>query len=151
MKASSTQRFSLLLYDAQGQRRLNIHPFQNAWVRASIPLIHFQKRNTKGHDMAAIGKTALPGLWIGFTGSVGPINQIDSIGVEMRLPINTPTLEIRNVHLTMEPQDSVLSPVPAVDQFGQWIADQWDGKAGSLEDLKAIWDREDQFLNYRKF
>jgi hypothetical protein len=31
-------------------------------------IIYFQKRNTKGHDMAAIGKTALPGLWIGFTG-----------------------------------------------------------------------------------
>ena len=68
--------FFLNLYDAEGLRRLRIHLFQNAWVRASIPLVHFQKRNTKGNDMAAIGKTALPGLWIGFTGSVGSINQI---------------------------------------------------------------------------
>src|SRR6056297_3160125 len=132
IKASSTQRFFLNLYDAEGLRRLRIHPFQNAWVRFSIPLIHFQKRNTKGHDMAAIGKTALPGLWIGFTGSVGSINQIDSLGVQMQLPINSPTLEIRNVHLTNEPQDSILSPVPAVDEFGQWIPDDWEGKANSL-------------------
>jgi hypothetical protein len=43
MKASSTQRFNLNLYDAGELRRLTIHPFQKAWVRASIPLIHFQK------------------------------------------------------------------------------------------------------------
>jgi hypothetical protein len=151
IKASSTQRFFLKIHDAQGIRQVRIHPFQNAWVRASIPLVHFQKRNTKGHDMAAIGKTALPGLWIGFTGSVGPINQIDSLGVQMQLPINTPTLEIRNVHLTMEPKDSILSPVPAVDEFGQWIADQWDGKAESLEDLKTIWDQEDHSLKSGDF
>jgi hypothetical protein len=151
IKASSTQRFFLNLYDAEGLRRLRIHPFQNAWVRASIPLVHFQKRNTKGHDMAAIGKTALPGLWIGFTGSVGPINQVDSLGVQMRLPINSPTLEIRNVHLTKEPKDSILSPVPAVDEFGQWIPDDWQGKANSLDELKAIWDKEDKNLQSEGF
>lgn len=146
IKASSTQRFFLTLYDAEGLRRLRIHPFQNAWVRASIPLVHFQKRNTKGNDMAAIGKTALPGLWIGFTGAVGSINQIDSLGVEMHLPINSPTLEIRNVTLTMESKDSILSPVPAVDEFGQWIPDDWEGKANSLDELKTIWDEEDKNL-----
>jgi hypothetical protein len=151
IKASSTQRFFLNLYDAEGLRRIRIHPLQNAWVRASIPLIHFQKRNTKGHDMAAIGKTALPGLWIGFTGSVGPINQIDSLGVQMRFPIHSPTLEIRNVTLTMEPKDSILSPLPAVDEFGQWMSDEWEGKANSMEGLKAIWDEEDKSLQSGNF
>lgn len=151
IKASSTQRFFLNLYDAEGLRRLTIHPFQNAWVRASIPLVHFQKRNTKGHDMAAIGKTALPGLWIGFTGSVGPINQIDSLGVQMQLPVNSPTLEIRNVTLTMEPKDSILSPLPTVDQFGQWIPDDWEGKANSLDELKTIWNEEDKNLQSDAF
>lgn len=146
LKASSTQRFFLNLYDAKGLRKLRIHPFQNAWVRASIPLVHFQKRNTKGHDMAAIGKTALPGLWIGFTGSVGPINQIDSLGVHMRFPIDSPKLEIRNVHLSMEPKDTILSPVPAVDAFGQWIPDNWEGKANALGELRVIWDAENKNL-----
>ena len=45
--ASTTQRFELILYDAQGIRKLQILPFQGAWVSASIPLIHFQKMNTK--------------------------------------------------------------------------------------------------------
>ena len=151
IKASSTQRFFLNLYDSEGIRQVRIHPFQNAWVRASIPLVHFQKRNTKGHDMAAIGKTALPGLWIGFTGSVGPINQVDSLGVQMQLPIDSPTLEIRNVHLTNEPQDSILSPVPTVDEFGQWIPNDWEGKATSLNELETIWDEEDKNLQSEGF
>ncbi len=151
IKASSTQRFSLKIHDSEGIRQVRIHPFQNAWVRASIPLIYFQKRNTKGHDMAAIGKTALPGLWIGFTGSVGSITQVDSIGVEMNLPINSPSLEIRNVHLTMEQSDSILSPLPTVDQFGQWIPDEWEGKASSLDELRAIWDEEDKNLQSEGF
>ena len=46
INVSSTQRFYMNLYNAGELRRLTIHPFENAWVRASIPLIHFQKRNT---------------------------------------------------------------------------------------------------------
>lgn len=151
INASSPQRFFLNVYDAEGVRKMLLHPFPNAWVRASIPLVRFQKRNLVGMDMAAIGKTALPGMCIGFTGAVGPITHVDSIGFQMDLPINTPTAEIRNVRLTMEPQDSVLSPLPVVDEFGQWIPDEWDGKAHSLEDLKAIWEDEEQSLQSSDF
>ena len=132
MNSSTTQRFDLRLYDSAGTRRLTIQPFQGAWVRASIPLIHFQKRNTKGMDMAAIGKTARPGYWIGFSGSVGTINHVDSMGVLMRLPIGNQSLEIRNVHLTMAAEDTILGPIPLVDEFGQWIPADWQGKAKTI-------------------
>lgn len=56
-KASSTQRFFINVYDAGGRRRLRILPFQGAWVRASVPLLNFQSRNTVGIGMAAIGQT----------------------------------------------------------------------------------------------
>jgi hypothetical protein len=144
MKSSTTQRFDLRIFDTSGVRRLTIQPFQNAWIRASIPLIHFQQRNTKGMDLAAIGKTARPGYWIGFSGSVGPVKMIDSLGVSMRLPIGNPTLEIRNIKLTVNAMDSVFGPYPLVDEFGQWIPAGWEGKAKSLEDLQTAWkDEED--------
>ncbi len=151
INASSTQRFFLNLYDAKGIRKMRLQPFQNAWVRASIPLIRYQERNTKGHDMAAIGKTALPGLCIGFTGFIGSITQIDSLGVEMRKPIDSPTVEIRNVELTMESKDSILSPLPLIDEFGQWLPDDWEGKVNSLEELKAVWDKEEKSLQSGDF
>jgi len=34
--ATSPQRFSLVLHDKTGERRITILPFQNAWVRVSI-------------------------------------------------------------------------------------------------------------------
>jgi hypothetical protein len=146
MEASSTQRFHLNLFDGEGIRKLVIHPFQGAKVRASIPLIHFQKRNTEGMDMAAISKTPRPGYWIGFTSQVGPITQIDSMGVAMRLPIGSPELVISNLDLTNNPQDTVYGPIPLVDEFGQWIPGDWKGKANSIDDLKGYWAEEDQSL-----
>ena len=145
--SSTTQRFDLKLYDAEGVRRLTIQPFQGAWVRASIPLIHFQKRNTKGMDMAAISKTARPGYWIGFSGSVGPIKHVDSLAVSMRQPIGSPTLKIRAVHLTLTPEDTILGPIPLVDDFGQWIPADWPGKVKSHDDLKTAWIEEEKALD----
>jgi len=146
MTSNTTQRFDLLLYDAQGTRRLEILPFQGAGVRASIPLIHFQKRNTQGMDMAAIGKTARPGYWIGFTGAVGSIDQIDSLGVSMRLPIGAPTIEFNNFRLTMAAEDTIFGPIPLVDEFGQWIPAEWPGKAKTSDDLRTAWKEEEDTL-----
>jgi hypothetical protein len=151
MRSTTTQRFDLKLYDSSGVRRLTIQPFQGAWVRASIPLVHFQKRNTKGMDLAAIGKTARPGYWIGFSSAVGSISNIDSLGVSMRLPINSPVLEIRNVELTKNVQDTIYEPVPLVDEFGQWIPAEWPGKAKSIEVLNAAWSTEDSELKPGEF
>ncbi|HUU99864.1 MAG TPA: hypothetical protein VMW32_02770, partial [Bacteroidales bacterium] len=151
LNASSTQRFFINLYDAEGMRRLRILPFQGAWVKASIPLINFQKRNVVGHDMAAIGQRGMPGFGLGFTGFIGSINNVDSLGVLMEAPVGSPTLEIRNVRLTMTAEDSILSPIPLVDEFGQWIPADWPGKAKTLEDLKAAWDEEDKALQTGNF
>jgi hypothetical protein len=151
LKSSTTQRFDLKLYDSAGVRRLTIQPFQGPWVRASVPLGHFQKRNTKGMDMAAIGKTARPGYWIGFSSAVGSISRVDSLGVSMRLPIGSPTLEIRNVKLTMNAQDTIFGPVPLVDEFGQWIPAEWPGKAKSIDELKIAWSEEDKSLQVGNF
>jgi len=151
LNASSTQRFFINLYDSAGMRRLRILPFQGAWVRASIPLMNFQKRNVVGNDMAAIGQKGMPGYGLGFTGFVGTISNVDSLGFLMEEPVGSPTLEIRNVHLTMTAEDSVLSPVPLVDEFGQWIPAEWPGKAKTPDDLKLAWDGEDKALQTGRF
>lgn len=140
--ATSPQRFSLVLHDKTGERRITILPFQNAWVRASIPLVHFQKRNVIGSDMAAIGKTGLPGMCINFTGSVGSISKIDSISFEMNRPLNSPTLEIKNILLTMDARDSILSPIPVVNKYGQWTPGNPD-VCTLDEELATLWVEDD--------
>jgi hypothetical protein len=156
-KASSTQRFDLRLFDYGGMRRIRIHPFQNAWVRASIPLFRFKAINTQGTTMSSTYQAGLPTCWTNFhQGPFGSISNIDSIGIGMNLPIGTPSLEFRNVRLTMEPEDSLLSPIPVVDEFGQWIPEEYEGKVKNLDELKAAWAEEEASLgtgnfNYSKF
>lgn len=147
MNSSTTQRFELRVYDKSGIRILQILPFQGVWVRASIPLVHFQKMNTEGMDQASMWKTPRPGYWIGFTGSVGSIKQTDSLGIAMGLPIGSPTIEIRNIKLTMAPEDTILTTTPLVDEFGQWIPFEWPGKAKSLDDLKISWNEEEKLFD----
>lgn len=151
MKSSTTQRFDLRIFDTAGVRRLTIQPFQGAWVRASIPLIHFKTRNTKGNDMAAISKTARPGYWIGFSSQVGTITKIDSVSVGMRLPVGSPTLEIRNMELTMDVRDTIFEPVPLIDEFGQWIPADWPGKAMTADNLLTAWSQEEKELQQGSF
>ncbi|SFS29693.1 hypothetical protein SAMN05216365_1017 [Porphyromonadaceae bacterium NLAE-zl-C104] len=141
--ASSTQRFTFTLHDTAGPRKIVILPFQNTWVRASIPLIHFKERNVIGHDMAAIWKTPLPGMCINFTGTVGSIDNIESISFEMDNPLNSPYIEIRNFQLTMNSQDSILGPLPAVNEFGQWLHDESYHNFNSLEELANRWNEDD--------
>ncbi|MEI6048413.1 MAG: hypothetical protein WCS03_05905 [Bacteroidota bacterium] len=148
IKSSTTQRFELKLYDSEGIRRLEILPFQAVWIRASIPLIHFQNMNTEGMDQASIWKTPRPGYWIGFTGAVGSISQIDSLGIAMSLPVGSPSLEIRNVRLTMSAEDTIFTSKPLVDEFGQWLADNRQGKAKTAEYLKTAWTEEEKALQY---
>lgn len=144
--STTTQRFELRLFDSSGMRRLTIQPFQGTRVRASLPLMNFQSRNTEGFDMARIGKTARPGYWIGFSNAVGPITHVDSLGVLMRLPIGSPTIEFSNIRLTMSAEDTVFGPNPLVDEYGQWIPDEWPGKAKTLDELKTAWAEEENSL-----
>lgn len=146
MRSTTTQRFDLRIVDSAGPRRVTLQPFQGPWIRASIPLVHFRQRNTKGMDLAAIGKTARPGYWIGFSSQVGPMTKVDSLKVSMRLPIGNPVLEIRNVQLTAQPMDTVFGPYPLVDEFGQWMPAEWTGKAKSIDDLSSAWAEEDKNL-----
>jgi hypothetical protein len=144
--SSTTQRFELNLYDSGGVRSLEIVPFQGVWLRASIPLSYFLRMNTEGMDQASIWKRPGPGYWIGFTGAVGTIKHIDSLGIAMNMPVGTPTLEIRNFRLTSTAEDTIFTDKPLVDEFGQWIPDEWPGKAKTLEDLKTAWSDEEKSL-----
>ena len=146
LKSSTAQRWYLMIYDNSGIRQLRMQPFQGAWIRVSIPLRYVKKRNIQGMDMATMGKMARLGCCIGFTDRVGPINEVDSLGVVMRRPIGSQTLEIRAVKLTMAAEDAILEPNPLVDEFGQWIPDEGPGIAKSLHELKSAWSEEEKTL-----
>lgn len=147
IRHSTTQRFELRLHNADGVRRVRIHPFQGAWIRAAVPLRYFRRADRQGFDLASLGNKSRATFWINLMGSYGALNAVEALGVAMQEPIGAPTLEIRSVRLAKEdPGDAVLEPKPLVDEFGQWIHAEWPGKARTLEELKREWAAEEKSL-----
>jgi hypothetical protein len=152
MKASSPQRFELILYSGDRAQRRQMQPFANLWIRASVPLQYYRQPKRTGTDLASIGKVPQNTFWISTGGTMGPLNAVDAIGVAMRTPLGKPTLEIRSVRLAKDdPGSDVLDRKPIVDQFGQWIAADWPGKIIGLAQLQKEWASEDAALGAGDF
>jgi hypothetical protein len=153
VKASTAQRFLLRLYTADGVRALRFHQFGGGvWIRAAVPLSHFQSQSQEGQDLAAVFNKPRYPFWMAVVGPFGPIKAVQSLAVAMVAPVGNPTLDIRSVRLSNEdPGSEILDKLPVVDEFGQWIPAEYPGKVKSLEQLKADWDREDKSLNPGEF
>lgn len=144
-RATSPQRIELELHTPGRVIAKRLHPFQNALVRAAIPLAYFTSPPTGGYDLASLSNKLGGSYFMNIgAGGIGPLNQVDALGVTMRDPIGAPKLELRSVALAKEsPGDAVLEPKLLVDEFGQWIPADWPGKARTLPELQQAW-REEQ-------
>jgi hypothetical protein len=70
----------------------------------------------------------------------------------MQAPLGRPTLEIRSVRLSrQDPGSDILDKKPVVDEFGQWIPEDWPGKVNRLDQLKKEWDAEEAGLRAGEF
>jgi hypothetical protein len=151
-RATASERFHLELFTPDGMVAKRIGPFQNTWVRASVPLEYFRKPAREGFDLAATFNKHRNSYWININfGGWAPCKTVDAIGFQMDVPITVngqpPKLEIRSVALAKEdPGDAVLDPKVVIDQFGQWAPADWPGKAHTLDDLKKAWSDEDATL-----
>ena len=143
-RATSPQRIELELHTAGKVIAKRLHPFQNALVRAAIPLKYFSAPSSGGYDLASMSNKLGGSYFMNIgSGGYGPLNEVQAIGVTMRDPVGSPRLEIRSVSLAKEsPGDEVLEPRLLVDPFGQWIPADWPGKAKTLEELRKAWSDE---------
>ena len=146
LKSSTSQRFLLRLYTADGVRGMRFHQFGGGvWIRAAVPLSYFQNQSREGQDLAAVFNKPRGPFWMAVVGPFGPIQTVQALAVAMVAPVGNPTLEIRNVRLSNDdPGSTILDKLPVVDEFGQWIPAEYPGKIRSLEQLKSEWDREDK-------
>jgi hypothetical protein len=152
MRASSPQPFELRLFTPGGTRRVKIFPFSGVWIRAAIPLMYLNQAQHTGHDLASMWNKPRDTFWLNLVSGAGSLGNVQAIGFAMPWPIGRPTLEIRSIRLASDdPGDAVLEPGPLVDQFGQWVHDDWPGKAASLDDLHKRWKEEDAQLTPGNF
>ena len=153
MKASSPQRFSFGPITSGGFLPKNIQPFMGAWLRFTIPLDYFRELPKSAMDMVATyNKARKLGQINIHSDKIGPLTGIDSICFFMINPFNNPTLDIRNISLSIEdPGEILLDDVFLVDRFGQWATKDWDGKVKSIEELQSAWQEEDRQLQTALF
>ncbi|MCW5964996.1 MAG: hypothetical protein KIT83_13230 [Bryobacterales bacterium] len=152
MRASSPQRFNLIFFSGSVTQSREMLPMANVWIRAAIPLQYYRQPNRTGFDLASVGKVPRNSFWIGTGGVYGPLNAVDAIGVSMITPLGKPTLEIRSVALAKEdPGSDVLEKKPVVDEFGQWIPSDWNGKVRNLADAQKSWATEEAALKAGDF
>jgi hypothetical protein len=152
LRSSSPQRFDLRVHTAGGVRAVRLAPVAGAWVRAAVPLSFFTNKVRQGNDLAAVSNKLRPMMFINLSGTPGPLDAVQEIGFMMPAPVGAPTLEIRSVRLAKEdPGDALLDSQPVVDEFGQWIHDDWPGKAKNLDQLKAAWAEEEKSLGAGDF
>ena len=147
-KASSSQRFDLGIETAQGRIAKRIGPFAGVWVRASIPLRFYREPAGSAGDLAATYNQPRGSYWINIHSSlVGPTTGIRALTAAMTNPVGAPTLDVRSLSLAKtDPGDAVLEGKPLIDEFGQYVHVDWQGKARSLEDLRKAWAAEDDAL-----
>jgi hypothetical protein len=137
MRMSSPQRLILWLYTTNGPRSMSIIGFgQNVWLRASIPLKYFVAQDSTGDDLAATTNRRMHSCWLSVTGPFGDLHSVEAIAIAMEYPLNKPTIELRNVHLSKNDEGSeFLESGSMLDSFGQWARANWPRKLKSREQL----------------
>jgi hypothetical protein len=149
LRSSTSQRFELGLVSDEGNVSKRIHPLANVWVRASIPLRFFRQGLGDADELASTVNQPRNSYWINLeAGGHAPLQHVRALSVTMRYPARAATVEIRKVTLAKtDPGDAVLDGgTPLIDDFGQYVHDEWPGKAISLAALKREWAQEDRML-----
>ncbi len=147
MRLSSPQRFDFRVHDVSGVRSVRLAPVSGRWIRAAVPLSFMTRPAGQGHDLASVHNKARPMIFINLSGQPGPVSSVKEIGVAMASPVGRPSLEIRSLKLAKDdPGDALLEPRPVVDEFGQWIPEEWPGKIRSLDALRQSWEAEEKSL-----
>jgi hypothetical protein len=147
MKASTPQRVRLSIDTADGVRSTWFHPFAGTWIRTAIPLIRLDRPEQSGVDLAAMSNKPRALSFVSGAHGQGPLKTVQAIGLKMTDPVGDAQFEFRSIALTKEdPGDAVLDGKPLVDQFGQWMGENWPGKAATLGDLQKAWADEAKSL-----
>lgn len=149
IKSSTAQRFLLGIDTDNGLHEKRTHVLPGVWVRLCIPLDYYRQKPTPSSDLAATVNKPQNG--VGFQhiegGSVGPLTGVKGLSIKYYTPLENPTVEIRSISLTDEYQTpTYLGDKPFVDEFGQWNLAEFKGKVHNEEELKNIWQKEDESI-----
>jgi hypothetical protein len=148
-RSSSSQRFELGLVGESGSISRRIHPLANVWVRASIPLAFFRQGPGDAGELASTVNQPRNSYWMSIEGDrAGPVEVVRAVSLTMRYPVHATTVEVRRVSLSKtDAGDAVLDGgTPVIDDHGQYVHEDWPGKARNTQQLVREWSAEQRML-----
>ncbi len=130
--ATSLEAVSVVFSDGKQVKGFVMEPLAGLRIRAAIPFDAFVQTRTMT-PLLPLGYKAWPNRLFTF-------EKVEEIGLRMRYPSQDSQLTLWNLNLTAdEPRDDILERGPVIDRFGQWIPENWPGKAHSEEELAVLW------------
>ncbi|MBI5084519.1 MAG: hypothetical protein HZB13_07975, partial [Acidobacteria bacterium] len=133
--ASSLEPFSVGFSDGTQVKSLVMEPLAGLRIGAVVPFEAFHQ--TRGMTpLRPLGYKAWPQRLFTF-------EKVDELVFRMKRPAEASTLSITNLALTAEAgKDEILDRKPVIDRFGQWMNEEWPGKARSIEELRGLWNAD---------
>jgi hypothetical protein len=133
--STSLEPFSVGFVKGDAVKTFLMEPLPDMWIRAAVPFDAFIQTRTMV-PLLPLGYKAWPQRTFTF-------ERVDAIVFRMRYPAADTQLTISNLRLMEhQPQDDVLDRRPVIDRYGQWIPEDWPGKAYSDDQLRELWSAD---------
>ncbi len=133
--ASSLETVSIGFSDGSKTKYFVTEPLSGIRIKGVIPFDAFVQTRTMT-PLTPLGYKVWPNRLFTF-------EKVKELVFKMRYPNQSSQLTLYNFTLVPEvPRDDILDKKPLIDRYGQWIPENWPGKAHSEEELRQLWEKD---------
>jgi hypothetical protein len=131
-ESTSMEALAIGFSDGQVTKDFVIEPLPGLRIRGVIPFDAFVQTRTMT-PLLPLGYKVWPSRLFTF-------EKVEEISFRMRYPNQPSQFTLFEFTLRKDvPKDDILTRKPLIDRFGQWIPENWPGKAHSIEQLRRLW------------
>jgi hypothetical protein len=130
--ASSLETIAIGFSDGHSTKAFVTEPLSGIRIYGVIPFDAFTQTRTLT-PLRPLGYKVWPQRLFTF-------QQVEAVVFRMRYPNQPSQLTLYNFTLRPDvPADDIVDKRPLIDRYGQWIPENWDGKAHGDEQLRELW------------
>jgi len=130
--ASSLETISIGFSDGKVTKAFVTEPLAGIRIAGVIPFESFVQTQTM-NPLLPLGYKVWPGRLFTF-------EKVEEVVLKMRYPSQPSQLTLYNFTLRADVlADDILDRKPLIDRYGQWIPENWPGKAHNDEELRQLW------------
>jgi len=130
--ATSLEALSIGFSDGEVTKDFITEPLPGIRIFGVIPFEAFVQTRTM-NPLLPLGYKVWPGRLFTF-------EKVEEIVFKMRYPAQPSQVTLYNFTLREDvPADDIIDRKPLIDRFGQWIPENWPGKAHDEKSLRDLW------------